>query len=227
MKGLPSIDILNKEFSGLSPEKRIERLYDYFTEDEVLMSSSFGTTSIYLLHLIHRMHPTQTIYTIDTGFLFDKTHDYMDTISRKYNLNIQKIKPFPVDHQESINNQLWQTNPDLCCTLNKTIPFEAVKLEHKLWITGLLGFQNDFRSSLPVFEKSGGILKFCPIIDQSKEDVQKYIDFFELEKHPLELAGYGSVGCTHCTTIGEGRTGRWQKMGKTECGLHFNPVIKV
>ena len=95
MKELPSIDILNKEFSGLSPEKRIERLYDYFTEDEVLMSSSFGTTSIYLLHLIHRMHPTQTIYTIDTGFLFDKTHDYMDTISRKYNLNIQKIKPFP------------------------------------------------------------------------------------------------------------------------------------
>jgi len=70
MAVVPSIDELNEAFSKLSPEKRIEKLYDYFVEDEVLMSSSFGTTSVYLLHLIHRMRPTQKIYTIDTGYLF-------------------------------------------------------------------------------------------------------------------------------------------------------------
>jgi phosphoadenosine phosphosulfate reductase len=32
--------------------------------------------------------------------------------------------------------------------------------------------------------------------------------------------GYGSVGCTHCTVAGAGRSGRWADSEKTECGLH-------
>jgi len=91
----------------------------------------------------------------------------------------------------------------------------------------VIGFQNDFRSSLPIFEKIGGVLKFCPIIDQSREEVKKYIEFFKLPKHPLEAEGYGSVGCTNCTEKGEGRSGRWKALGKTECGLHLTPPIKI
>lgn len=226
-KDLPTIEELNKEFSQLSPEKRIEQLYQYFSEEEVLMSSSFGTTSIYLLHLIHRSRPTQPIASVDTGYLFKETHDYANTIQQKYNLKVNWTAPAEADHKESLEGKLWEKNPNLCCTLNKTIPFEAIKQEHKVWITGLLGFENEFRANLPIFEKSGGILKFCPIIDQTKESVQQYIEFFKLPLHPLAEQGYGSVGCTHCTVKGEGRSGRWQNLAKTECGLHMPSTIKV
>ena len=42
----------------------------------------------------------------------------------------------------------------------------------------------------------------------------------DLPIHDLVHQGYDSIGCTHCTTKGTGRTGRWINNSKTECGLH-------
>jgi len=43
----------------------------------------------------------------------------------------------------------------------------------------------------------------------------------KLPFHPLVAEGYSSIGCTHCTVKGEGRSGRWLGKPKTECGLHL------
>ena len=43
-------------------------------------------------------------------------------------------------------------------------------------------------------------------------------------QHPLDDAGYVSIGCQPCTRSYEddldGRGGRWAGLNKTECGLH-------
>ena len=48
-----------------------------------------------------------------------------------------------------------------------------------------------------------------------------YIREHELPFHPLVPRGYSSIGCTHCTVPGSGRSGRWVGKPKTECGLHL------
>ena len=51
-----------------------------------------------------------------------------------------------------------------------------------------------------------------------------YIEAHNLPKHPLDDAGYVSIGCQPCTRSYEddldGRGGRWAGLNKTECGLH-------
>ena len=57
----------------------------------------------------------------------------------------------------------------------------------------------------------------------------RYIEEHEVPFNPLHLQGYPTLGCTHCTRMVPGSTvsdysrrGRWDGLGKTECGLHIN-----
>jgi phosphoadenosine phosphosulfate reductase len=64
------------------------------------------------------------------------------------------------------------------------------------------------------------LIKFYPLIDWNSSLVEEYIESHGLPEHPLKEKGFNSVGCTHCTSKGEGRNGRWSELSKTECGLH-------
>ena len=55
----------------------------------------------------------------------------------------------------------------------------------------------------------------------TKEERETYIREHKLPFHPLVSKGYSSIGCTHCTVPGNGRSGRWNNHPKTECGLHL------
>ena len=82
-------------------------------------------------------------------------------------------------------------------------------------------WQTDHREQMNIFEERRGIIKFNPMIDVSKAERDDYIREHNLPFHPLVSCGYSSIGCTHCTVPGEGRSGRWSGKPKTECGLHF------
>jgi phosphoadenosine phosphosulfate reductase len=49
----------------------------------------------------------------------------------------------------------------------------------------------------------------------------KFIELNSLAAHPLLAKGYESIGCTHCTKAEKNRSGRWEGLDKTECGLHL------
>jgi phosphoadenosine phosphosulfate reductase len=56
------------------------------------------------------------------------------------------------------------------------------------------------------------------------ERIAGYFRASGLPPHPLEPAGYRSIGCLPCTEPvrpGEDpRAGRWRGRAKTECGIH-------
>jgi phosphoadenosine phosphosulfate reductase len=56
------------------------------------------------------------------------------------------------------------------------------------------------------------------------DDMQAYIDENDVLVNPLVYEGYPSIGCAPCTArVADGadpRSGRWQGLSKTECGLH-------
>ena len=216
----PDVERLNEIFTPLHFEERIRLLYQYFRQREVLFTSSFGTRSAFLLHLVSRNQPSQPVHFIDTTFHFPETYLYKQKLTGLFGLHIIDVVPDSTQNRVTAEEQWWKKDPGTCCMVNKVLPMEAVKDRHKVWISGLMAHQTDFRSQLRVFEQKGEILKFHPLIDIDEGEFLYHLSYHQLPRHPLEDKGYGSIGCEHCTVKGEGRSGRWKGQAKTECGLH-------
>ncbi|MEQ1485259.1 phosphoadenylyl-sulfate reductase [Methyloglobulus sp.] len=216
-----TIDELNHQYQSLSFEARLHRLYQDFKPEKIMVTSSFAATSAYFLHIISRIRPEQIIFFIDTGFHFPETLLYRDYLIGLYHLKVEDVKADAYQHQYSEKEKLYETDPDFCCSINKINPLEAIKSNFDIWVSSLMSWQTDHRAGFDVFEERRGIIKFNPMIDVSREERDAYILEHKLPFHPLVNDGYSSIGCTHCTVKGEGRSGRWMGKPKTECGLHL------
>jgi len=210
---------LNKKYRSLSPEARIREIYNDF--DDILLTSSFGTTAVYQLHLFARQDIRQPVHFIETTYHFKETLEYKEKLKSLFDLEVVEIKAEKSLNEESRIGELWQYDPDRCCKINKVDPFEEVKEHYELWISGLMHWQSNHREQLDIFESKKGIIKFYPILDVTEEEVLAYIQEHELPEHPLKKLGYESIGCKHCTIKGRKRKGRWAQTIKTECGLHL------
>ena len=215
-----NIKDLNRNYQSLSYQERLERLFEEFPSNKILVTSSFGTTSMALLHILSKVKPGHPVHFIDTSYLFPETIKYRDQLIDELGLKVVELKAEKKKNRFTKENQTWRFNQDLCCFINKVEPLDKIKSDYQVWVSGLLGFQNIHRKDLNVFEKKDEIMKFHPLIDMTKEDLNLYTQLYELPTHPLLRKGYDSVGCTHCTSKGKGREGRWIDLDKTECGIH-------
>lgn len=215
------IKALNKKYKALSVNQRITELYKDFKLEDIMLTSSFATTSAFLLKLVSDVNNKQKVFFIDTGYHFEDTLTYKEALTKKYGLNVLSISALKEEHDFTTKDQTWSENPDFCCSINKVKPLDVIKNQYKVWISGLMKWQSDHRASLNIFELRGDILKFYPLLDVTKEERDAYIKEHNLPFHPLVAEGYNSIGCKHCTVPGDDRSGRWNNNPKTECGLHL------
>ena len=213
------LNYLNKKYLTLSPEERIREIYHDF--DRILLTSSFGTTAVFQLHLFYKQQIRQSVHFIDTTFHFEETLTYKNELQKLFNLEIIDVIPDEDWNSIAHETELWKIDPDQCCRINKVNPFEKIKEGYDLWISGLMRWQSNHREKLNIFERRKGIIKFYPILDVSEKEAMDYIKKHKLPIHPLKLFGYESIGCKHCTLKGKKRKGRWAQTVKTECGLHL------
>jgi phosphoadenosine phosphosulfate reductase len=126
---------------------------------------------------------------------------------------------------------LWDQNPDLCCTLRKVFPLQKKLSTLDGWITGVRREQSDTRAktqTLEIYEfdrlRGKKIVKVNPLATWSSQQVWDYIRRHGIPYNPLKDRGFRSIGCYPCTRAvisGEGeRAGRWTGFEKTECGIH-------
>ena len=212
---------LNDKYRELTPAGRVIELYNDFAISDIMLTSSFAATSALLLKLFSDFKAEQKIFFIDTGYHFKETLIYKEYLTQLYDLNVESITAEDWKHEFTTKDETWKKDPDLCCSINKVEPLAELKKQHGIWISGLMSWQSDHRSSLDIFEDRGGILKFYPLLDVSREERDDFIRDHHLPFHPLISKGYYSIGCTHCTAPGKGREGRWNNNPKTECGLHL------
>ena len=109
---------LNREFEPLSIPERIGRLYRYIEEDQVLVTSSFGTTSAFLLHHISRVRPSQAVHFINTRYLFNETLTYKDFLAEEFGLTLIEIQPHPGSHEVTLEEKTWDSDPT--CAVQST-----------------------------------------------------------------------------------------------------------
>lgn len=208
-------------FETLHWEQRLEEIFRQFDPEQVLVTSSFGTSSAILLHMLSKVRPEHPVYFLDTGYHFEETIRYKNQLIEQFGLRVIDVHPDVAKHAVTRAEKTYQSKPDLCCLVNKVAPMEPLKANHKIWLSGLFKYQNANRENFQFFEQKKDILKCYPLLDMSPDEVKAYYYLNEIPEHPLIPQGYDSVGCTHCTSKGKGREGRWAGLEKTECGIHL------
>lgn len=219
--GEQEIKALNAKYKKLDPEKRITQLYSDFELSEVMLTSSFAATSAMLLKFFSDVNKDQPVFFIDTGYHFKETLIYKDYLTKLYDLKVRDIRAEEFKHEFTTRDETWKKDPDYCCQINKVEPLELLKDKFTVWVSGLMSWQSDHRSTLDIFEERNGILKFYPLLDVTRDEREEFVKSHHLPFHPLVSKGYYSIGCTHCTVPGKDRQGRWNNNPKTECGLHL------
>lgn len=202
-------------------------------KDKVVFSSSFGQEDQVITDLIAKNDLPITIFTLDTGRLFQETYDVFHKTLKKYKNHIEVYFPEAAAVENLVNqkgpNSFYESveNRKECCFIRKVAPLTKALKGNEIWITGLRAEQSENRNDLVAFEYDAhfNIIKFNPLLKWSLEEVQKYIDDNNVPQNALHKKGFVSIGCAPCTrAIVEGediRAGRWWwESSHKECGLH-------
>ena len=148
---LSGLDHINRQYDQLTVYERVEKLYEDFHADDIMLTSAFAATSAFLLNVFSDVNKDQIIYFIDTGYHFQETLIYKDYLTKLYDLNVVNIKAEPLEFKFSLDNKLWEKNPNRCCYINKVKPLDHIKNDFKIWVSGLMKWQSDHRQSLYYF----------------------------------------------------------------------------
>jgi phosphoadenosine phosphosulfate reductase len=223
---LPAADELDRALRDASPHEVIAAALKAVGRDQLALVSSFGTESAALLKVMADVDPSIPVIFLDTGWLFEETLAYRDTLIDKLGLrDVRSIKPDEATlSREDGERELWFTDPDACCRIRKVEPLARALKPFAAWINGRKRFQGGLRAAIPVVEADGARLKFNPFANVSREEIEAIFKLAELPPHPLVASGFLSVGCMPCTSRTasneDARAGRWRGRGKTECGIH-------
>jgi phosphoadenosine phosphosulfate reductase len=223
---LPPADTLDRALRAASPAEVIEAALKTVGREHLALVSSFGTESAALLKVMADVDPAIPVVFLDTGWLFEETLAYRDTLIAKLGLrDVRSIKPLEETlSREDPDRELWFSDPDACCRIRKVEPLARALKPFSAWINGRKRFQGGARAEIPVVEDDGARLKFNPFANVSREEIEAIYRLAKLPQHPLVASGYLSVGCMPCssrTAPGEDeRAGRWRGRAKTECGIH-------
>ncbi len=223
---LPPAEELDRALRHALPAEIVTAALHTVGRDRLAVVSSFGTESAALLKVIADVDPAIPVIFLDTGWLFEETLAYRDTLIELLGLrDVRSIKPSDEAlSRDDPERDLWFSNPDACCRIRKVEPLARALKPFDAWINGRKRFQGGLRAGIAVVEEDGTRLKFNPFANVSREEIEAIYKLSNLPPHPLAASGFMSVGCMPCTsrtaTDEDARAGRWRGRDKTECGIH-------
>jgi phosphoadenosine phosphosulfate reductase len=219
---------INASLEEMTAEQRVSWALDQL-DGEFALASSFGIQSAVMLHLVTQIKNDIPVVLTDTGYLFPETYHFIDSLTKKLDLNLHIYRAkYSTAWQEARYGQLWLQGVDgikQYNLLNKVEPMRRAldELKVKTWFSGLRREQSSSRATLPVLAIQNGRFKFLPLIDWTNDQIEQYLERYDLPYHPLKAEDYLSVGDVHTTM-------KWQPgmkeedtrfFGlKRECGLH-------
>lgn len=217
---------------SFSIEETLTFLADQY-QDKVVFSTSFGQEDQVITAIIGQNDLPITIFTLDTGRLFQETYDVFHKTLKKYKKEIKVYFPEASEVENLLNkkgpNSFYESveNRKECCFIRKVAPLTKALKGNEIWITGLRAEQSENRNDLAAFEYDAhfNIIKFNPLLKWTLEEVQKYIDDNNVPQNALHKQGFVSIGCAPCTRAiiadEDIRAGRWWwESSHKECGLH-------
>lgn len=201
----------------------------------VIFSSSFSIEDQIITHIIASHKLDITIFTLDTGRMFDETYKVWQQTKDKYGINIVPYYPNQDALKEFVGNKGINSFYDSkenrleCCAIRKIEPLKRALKGYDIWISGVRSSQSAAREDKEISEidNANEIVKFYPILELSDQEIWDFIKQEKIPYNKLYDKGFTSIGCAPCTRvptdINDPRSGRWwwETEGQKECGLHF------
>ena len=181
-----------------------------------------------LVDLAAKVRPGVPVIFLDTGYHFVETIGTRDAVESVYDIRVLNVTPehTVAEQDELLGKDLFARDPGECCRARKVAPLGKALRGYSAWVTGLRRVEAPTRANaaLVSFDEAFRLVKVNPLATWSDEDMQDYIDKHDVLVNPLVYEGYPSIGCAPCTAKpadgADPRSGRWQGLAKTECGLH-------
>jgi phosphoadenosine phosphosulfate reductase len=199
------------------------------------LASSFGMEDMVIIDLLSQVKGDITIFTLDTGRLYEETYEVMERARSKYGVTIKAYFPDKEDVENLQRSKGFfsfresMENRKECCSIRKIEPLNRALSSLDAWITGLRREQGLTRvdvEKIAIDDDHNSILKINPLADWSLRMVEEYIKINDVPVNALHKKNYPSIGCSPCTrSIEKGediRSGRWwwENPEHKECGLH-------
>ena len=183
-----------------------------------------------LVEMAAKVRPGVDVLFLDTGYHFAETIGTRDAVEQVYGVNVVNVKAenSVAEQDQLFGKDLFARDPGACCKMRKVEPLGKALTGYSAWVTGIRRVEAPTRSNAPLisFDEAFKLVKINPLAAWSDNELQDYIDANGVLVNPLVDEGYPSIGCAPCTAKpapGEdSRSGRWQGLLKTECGLHVS-----
>jgi phosphoadenosine phosphosulfate reductase len=222
VRGLATTDDVAPDLERSSAEEVLEYMVEQY-HPRLYVACSFQKEASVIMDMLLKIEPGARFFTLDTGVLFPETYDTWKRLEDRYGVKVEVHQGMTLARQAELHgDELWNREPDACCSIRKVEPLKEALSQVDAWISGLRRDQSPSRRSTEKlhWDKKHGLWKANPLADWSEKDVWRYISENDVPYNDLHDRGYASVGCTHCTLPGAGRAGRWAGTDKIECGLH-------
>ena len=228
---------MNARFEAETPQEVIRWALEDSGLTDIAIASSFQREDTVVMDMAVKVRQDVPILFLETGFHFAETLAFKEQLTERMGLNVlDLVGDYTVEQQaQKFGDKLWESDPKMCCELNKVIPLNRALRQLDGWVTGMRRDSAPTRANAPIvdqyeLEPGKTLVKFNAIAKWTSKDVVGYLKEHDLPHLPLYDLGYASIGCAPCTRIifpGEDeRAGRWAGAGKVECGIHTTETAK-
>ena len=213
------------EFDGAGARELLAWTDEHFGSGYVVASNMQDAV---LIDLASKVRPGVDVLFLDTGYHFAETIGTRDAVASVYDITVVNVTP-----EQSVSDQdlllgrnLFERDPGECCRLRKVVPLRSALRNYSAWVTGIRRVEAPTRAAAPLisFDEAFNLVKINPLAAWTDANMEAYIQANGILVNPLVDEGYPSIGCAPCTAKpvagADPRSGRWQGLAKTECGLH-------
>lgn len=141
-----------------------------------IVTTKFGPHSAVLLHLLSQQAPNVPVVWIDTTFNTSATLRFAERLQRLLDLNLKVYRPDA--HWHGMVPEPDTPEHAAFTQQVKLAPFSRAleELQPDIWFSSLRRSQSDHRSTQHAFNSSSAdLLKACPLIHWSENDVATYM----------------------------------------------------
>ena len=226
-----------KELDGKHPRDVLRWGLERFGKDLSIAFS--GAEDVVLIHMASELGLPFSVLSLDTGRLHPETYRFIDTVRKRYGVDIAVQSPDPKALEPFVRTKglfsFYDDGHEECCGIRKVEPLKRALATLRAWATGQRRDQSPAtRAAIPLVELdkthsgvSGPLVKLNPLAAWTSADTWSFIRENLVPFNPLHERGFISIGCEPCTRAvlpGEHeRAGRWwwEDTTKRECGLHI------
>jgi len=213
------------ELANASAEELLRWTNENFGDSYVVASNMQDAV---LVEMAAKVRPGVDVLFLDTGYHFAETIGTRDAAEAVYDVHIVNVTAENTvpKQDELFGKDLFAREPAECCRMRKVEPLGKALSGYSAWVTGIRRVEAPTRANAPLisYDEAFKLVKVNPLAAWSDDDMQSYIASNGILVNPLVDEGYPSIGCAPCTAKpqpgSDPRSGRWQGLAKTECGLH-------